>query len=208
MLGVQAAGLFDPLTLLIRSLSLSVYPFLSYALRSIFTMLYEWHIPLVSSGAEVVYELLKRSVLPFSQPLFFQGTAIGLLFFALLALNLRESRFWCKYLCPLGALLGLLSRFALLKRSVSEGCNDCGRCRASVRRGDRSKGANGCCGCLYCFNCDDPCRNMPFLLDFPPDASFSLDWGEGGSRRRCCGGSRPRCCGSPHWPGPERPSRP
>ncbi len=186
MLGVQAAGLFDPLTLLIRSLSLSVYPFLSYALRSIFTMLYEWHIPLVSSGAEVVYELLKRSVLPFSQPLFFQGTAIGLLFFALLALNLRESRFWCKYLCPLGALLGLLSRFALLKRSVSEGCNDCGRCRRECQGGAiGAKGAEWVAAeCLYCFNCDDPCPQHAVSFGFSSrPASFSLDLG----RRRVLG---------------------
>ncbi|MBW2674039.1 MAG: 4Fe-4S binding protein, partial [Deltaproteobacteria bacterium] len=27
-----------------------------------------------------------------------------------MGLNLHERRFWCRYLCPLGALLGILSR--------------------------------------------------------------------------------------------------
>jgi len=39
----------------------------------------------------------------------------------ILFLNLVvERRFWCRYLCPLGGLIGLLSRFAWLKRTVEE----------------------------------------------------------------------------------------
>jgi len=187
LFGVQAAGIFDPLSLLIRSLSLSVYPLFNYTLRTVFNTLYHWHIPLLGSGAEVVYDLLKRTVLPFSPPLFFQGVVIGLIFFALLALNLREPRFWCKHLCPLGALLGLLSRFAFLKRSVSEeGCNDCGICRRECQGGAiGEKGAEWAAReCMYCFNCDDPCPQNAVSFGFSSrPAQFSLDLG----RRRVIG---------------------
>ncbi|HON22510.1 MAG TPA: 4Fe-4S binding protein [Syntrophales bacterium] len=168
VLRVQAAGIFDPLSLLVRSLSLSVYPLFSYALRAVFDTLYHGHVPILSNGAEIVYDSLRKTVLPFSQPFFFQGAAIGVLFFFLLALNLRERRFWCRHLCPLGALLGLLSRFALLKRSVSEGCNDCGRCRRDCQGGAiGGKGRNWAAAeCMYCFDCDDPCPQNAVSFGF------------------------------------------
>ena len=38
-------------------------------------------------------------------------------------------RFFCKYLCPAGALLGLLSRVSFLNiRRDADACIDCGRC--------------------------------------------------------------------------------
>lgn len=37
-------------------------------------------------------------------------------------------RFWCRYLCPAGALMGLLSRKPLFRRKVSAACIQCGTC--------------------------------------------------------------------------------
>ena len=125
---LQPAGVMDPIALLIRSLSLAVYPMVQYATVSVFNTLYTWQLPLVTDGSEWVYGILKKGFLSFQQPFFNQAAFTGLVFLGILALNLRERRFWCKYLCPLGALLGLLSRYALLNRSVSEGCDGCGVC--------------------------------------------------------------------------------
>ncbi len=181
LLGVQAAGVFDPLTILIRSLSLSVYPLFVYALRAVFDTLYHWELPLLSDAAEILYGFLKSTVLPFSPPLFFQGVAIGLIFFGLLALNLRENRFWCRHLCPLGALLGLLSRFALLKRAVSEGCTDCGVCQRDCQGGAiGEKGREWSVSeCIYCLNCDDPCPRNAVTFGFSVrPAAPALDLGK------------------------------
>jgi polyferredoxin len=133
LFGVQLAGIFDPLCLLIRSLSLAVYPAVVYGLRALFDGFYALDLPFVTAGSEFVYGLFKKTLLPFSQPYASQAVALGLLFVALLALNLMEKRYWCKYLCPLGALLGLLSRWSPIGRSVSEGCNACGTCIPIVR---------------------------------------------------------------------------
>ncbi|NTW58964.1 MAG: 4Fe-4S binding protein, partial [Nitrospirae bacterium] len=114
---LQPVGIMDPISLLIRSFSLSVYPLFNYAVRSTFDAIYSVNPLGMAAVSEPVYTLLKKSVLSFNQAIYNQSVFIGILFLAILSLNLVEKRFWCRYLCPLGALLGLLSRFSLLKRS-------------------------------------------------------------------------------------------
>ena len=58
---------------------------------------------------------------------------VSLVFVAILLLELWQPRFWCRNLCPLGALISLFSRFSLLNRRVSSACSFCGdRGRACV----------------------------------------------------------------------------
>ena len=53
------------------------------------------------------------------------------------ALNLRVTRFWCRALCPLGALLGVVSRWSVLGLvKKPEHCNDCNRCLMHCQGGD------------------------------------------------------------------------
>jgi ferredoxin len=71
---------------------------------------------------------LRGYVLPVVQPTFAQNFLIISLFTTVLALNLLADRFWCRFLCPLGALLGLLSRISIFRPLISPACNRCGRC--------------------------------------------------------------------------------
>lgn len=165
---LQAVGIMDPLSLLIRSLSLAVFPLFNYAIRAVFDVLYYSDLLGVSTISEPIYDVLKHSVLTFNQTVYFQSVFIGLLFLGILLLNLIERRFWCRYLCPLGALLGLLSRVSLIKRSVSEGCTECGAC-AGVCQGAASpdiKGKWKDSECYYCLNCDDICPNNAVSFGF------------------------------------------
>lgn len=118
--------------------------------------------------SEAVYGALKKTALPFQQPFFRQSVFIGSLFLIVLGLNLVERRFWCRSLCPLGALLGLFSRFSLLKRSVSEGCTSCGAC-AAVCQGaaapDKKEEWRNV-ECSYCSNCDDVCPHNAVSFGF------------------------------------------
>jgi len=125
---LQPVGIMDPLSLLIRSFSVSIFPWFNYAVRSTFDTIYAANPLGIAAVSEPVYSVLKKTVMTFEQAHYRQSVFIGVLFLTVLGLNLVEKRFWCKYLCPLGALLGLLSRFSLLKRSVSEGCTECGAC--------------------------------------------------------------------------------
>jgi len=159
LFGVQLAGILDPISLTIRSFSLALYPAASFAATSLFDAIYRLNLPLVTPASEAVYGLLQKTVLPFRQPWSAQGVFIGLTFLGLLALNLVQRRFWCRFLCPLGALLGLLSRRSVLRRSVSEECDSCGACVGvcqadAVPAGkDRWRASE----CLLCSNCDDAC---------------------------------------------------
>lgn len=56
------------------------------------------------------------------------GIGVGILIVSLLGSMLYD-RFFCKYLCPTGAFLGLFSRASLLRlRRDPEACVDCGAC--------------------------------------------------------------------------------
>ena len=61
---------------------------------------------------------------------FTRPTSLSLVILAILAgLSLLYRNFWCRYLCPYGALLGLLSWLSPLKvRRQRERCIDCRRC--------------------------------------------------------------------------------
>jgi ferredoxin len=54
---------------------------------------------------------------------------VFIIFVALVGGEWISRRFWCRNLCPLGALLGVISKVSPFRRRVSATCRDCGRCR-------------------------------------------------------------------------------
>jgi polyferredoxin len=174
LFSLQLTGIMDPLSLLIRSLSLGVYPSFNYSIRAVFDAIYDYGVRGIVDVSEYLYTLLKQGVLSFQQPHFRQSSFISLILLVILALNLYEKRFWCRNLCPLGALLGILSRYSILKRSVSEGCNECGACSA-VCQGNASpdkKGQWKSSECLYCWSCDDVCPQNAVSFGFSAGAAL------------------------------------
>jgi len=137
-LGGAVVGIMDPLALLVRTLALSILPALNYTLVA----------------------LVNVSVFSFRQPHFRQGFVLGLLFIAIMALNLRITRFWCRALCPLGALLGLVSRWSILglEKRVTQ-CGDCNRCLLHCQGGDDPipKARWRKAECHLCMNCVADC---------------------------------------------------
>ncbi|MBL7048110.1 MAG: 4Fe-4S binding protein [Nitrospira sp.] len=169
---LQLAGVMDPIALLIRSFSISIYPAFNYMTRAFFDTVYEMDPKGLVDLSETAYTGLKGSVLAFKQPYFKQAGFIGLIFIIIIALNLYQKRFWCRNLCPLGALLGLLSKYSILKREVSEGCNECGVCSKVCQSDARpnEKGHWVSTECLYCWDCDDVCPQKAVSFGFNNNA--------------------------------------
>lgn len=83
---------------------------------------------------------------------------IGVLLTALVAANLIIPRFFCRVLCPLGALLGIFSRFALFRinRDVHK-CTDCNVCLWRCEGASDPQGMLRQSECFSCMNCIDDC---------------------------------------------------
>ncbi len=83
-----------------------------------------------------------------------------IMFVVILAVSWIERRLWCRHLCPLGALLGLIGRGALFGRVVDDhACSLCESCVAAcpmdaVRDGGRS---TDCSRCEAGLECADAC---------------------------------------------------
>jgi ferredoxin len=61
-------------------------------------------------------------------PMSFGHVVSLILFFAVLALGLLRPRFWCKYVCPSGAVFSLGNLFRTTERKVESSCINCNKC--------------------------------------------------------------------------------
>jgi len=145
---------FDPIALFARTMTTVVIPALNYAVTNVERAAYP--VSFMRPIVDWLEGILRGPVLPVIQPVFAQNTALAVLFLGILALNALADRFWCRYLCPLGALLGLLSKVALLRPLVRPACNRCGHCVGACRLDAIDTGAGyeivtpECTVCLDC----------------------------------------------------------
>lgn len=75
------------------------------------------------------------------------------------AASVLVERFWCKYLCPMGALLSVFNKIAPIKVTTTRSvCVDCGRCGAACpmdieQRPEKIDNLE----CIRCLECIDTC---------------------------------------------------
>ena len=93
------------------------------------------HVGWLQGAVSWIDNSVRGHVLPAVAPVFSQAVFLGLLFLSVIALNALADRFWCRYLCPLGALLGLLSKAALLRPVIGAACPSCSGCAGACRLG-------------------------------------------------------------------------
>ncbi len=171
-LGSGLVGWIDPFSFLVRSLGLSILPGLNYALNAgCGWMEHSSFAPVHMAGGEL-HVLFSVTLLNFKQPYFRQGIFLGIIFIFILALNLRVTRFWCRAICPLGALLGIVSRWSVfgLQKHAST-CDDCNRCLMRCQGGDDPVGSAPWrkTECVMCLNCVDACPDHKLAFKFFPE---------------------------------------
>jgi polyferredoxin len=121
----------DPISLLTRTATTSLIPGFDYAVTSVESALAGWG--LGASAVSWIEMHFRGNVLPVYQPHYSQSVALFLLFAGVVMLNAFADRFWCRYLCPLGALLGLVAKVQVLRPIVGDGCNRCAACARTCR---------------------------------------------------------------------------
>jgi MauM/NapG family ferredoxin protein len=145
----------DPLTIMVRSLTEAAYPALDRIVLAVEAALYG--VPALREPVSALDRILRPALLP-PDPAFTAGGLLIAAFFAgIVALNALAPRFWCRYLCPLGSLLGWISKIAVFRREIApSACTDCGACARVCptgtihpERGNASDPAE-CTMCLEC----------------------------------------------------------
>lgn len=133
LLGNQSFMIFEPLAVLTRTMTTVMIPGLNYAINASEHALYS--LAFMRPVVDWLEGMLRGPVLPVKQPAFDGALWIALLFTGILALNQVADRFWCRYLCPLGALLGWLSKFSILRPLIGSKCTGCTSCALACKPG-------------------------------------------------------------------------
>ncbi len=125
-------GLLDPMPLVYRSVNLILMPLVDRT----------------TVGLSVVPRLYAGSWL------------IAVIFFTALLLNFRHPRFYCRYICPLGALFGLLGRYSIWRIGKQESeCRECFMCDRDCEGACTPSGTIRIHECVLCMNCFSDCRH-------------------------------------------------
>jgi polyferredoxin len=184
LFGGSLVEVMDPISLTIRSFALSVLPGVNYAFNAVFDLV--GRVPGLRFATDIMEFVLQQFLLSFKQPYFRQGFFLGLIFLTILVLNLRITRFWCRALCPLGALLGIFSRWSLLGlEKIPSHCEDCNRCLLHCQGGDDPipSAAWRKAECHLCFNCVADCPESGLRFRWLPGRAATIE-GPNLQRRR------------------------
>jgi len=149
-LGSVQSGLLDPLPLLHRSINLTLLP------------LADAHFQALSDEPRA-YE---------------SAWLLGAVLLAVLGLNLLRPRFFCRFLCPLGALFALAGRFSPWRMGKAEAhkCGDCRLCEEYCEGGCRPSGEIIGGECVLCMNCLKRCPagRMGFSTKAPAEGALPM----------------------------------
>ena len=119
LLGVSLVFLAAPLSLITRFYGLLVHPILAFFAHKFLGLLH----PLAEQLDLNAVIFMQIATPRFATLLFILG-----FFSALFVLARVSPRFWCRNLCPSGALMAVFSLKPVIRRRVSHKCTACGKC--------------------------------------------------------------------------------
>ena len=159
LVGVSYVFFAAPLSLITRAYGLVLFPVVSFISREVLDL------------ARPLGDWMNLNAITFAQirTIRFATQFFILLFFAaIIAMVIFSPRFWCRYLCPSGALLALVSRAPLVRRRVSNQCTQCGKCARRCPMSAIDPAAPETTHhseCIVCRTCEEVCPEKAVSFD-------------------------------------------
>lgn len=150
LLGANVLHFFSPMSIVPRVFALIIFPPIIWFLNFVIDLIRPLSFILgLDSLAQFTFNRLYFANISFT----------FLLIFFIIVANYWRKRFWCRYICPTGALLSVFSRFGLLKRQTSS-CDNCLLCNSKCdMRAIEADGEKTILSeCTLCGNCIDACK--------------------------------------------------
>ena len=151
LLGVSFVFAASPLSLITRLYGLLIYPVLALVADGVLGLV------------RPLGEVLGINALVFAQvetPRFATQVFIFVFFAAVFWAARVTPRLWCRYLCPSGALLALVSWNPVFRRRVASDCTGCGTCLDSCPMGAIDAEDSSITRhheCILCRTCQEAC---------------------------------------------------
>jgi len=94
-------------------------------------------------------------------PRVYEGSfLVGAFFLAALFMNLLIPRFYCRFICPTGALLGLIGKYSVWRIGRAEAkCSNCMQCERACEGACSPSEEIRINECVLCFNCYHHCKD-------------------------------------------------
>jgi polyferredoxin len=172
LLGNLTFLILDPLTLLNRAFSAAFMPALNVLLLGAESLLYA--LPPLQPLLDTFETNVRGTLLPAQQTYSQLSWMFALVLSAVVGLNWIVPRFWCRYLCPLGAVYALEARFAWLRPHTVVECDRCGKCLRVCPTGAIAVSKQGLAidpaECVMCLDCTVECPRR--AIEFCPGPSL------------------------------------
>ncbi|MGR3309425.1 MAG: DUF6599 family protein, partial [Candidatus Brocadiales bacterium] len=154
-IGSQIIGWFDPLSIVTNTYTIVIHPYLMLVFNSLFGFLHN----IIAPITDPIHGLLKKLFFALYQPFFKAHYVMLLVFLTIIFFGVIYPRYWCRNICPLGALLSLISGWSIFKRVVSDKCTMCEQCVPECNMGAiTNKGKGTIEGeCTLCMTCQNIC---------------------------------------------------
>ncbi|MCL6518433.1 MAG: 4Fe-4S binding protein [Armatimonadetes bacterium] len=163
LFSTQAIYLLDPMCLFTRTVVLAFIAPVQMMLKWLNELGTAWSSgtfePTIWLGTKISSFLGMRPFISNTQVYFRSSLIVFAIFATIIGLNSISRRFWCRNLCPLGALLGLFSLSPILKRKVGIKCNECSRCTTDCKMDaiPKTPRLTQATECIVCFDCVEIC---------------------------------------------------